>query len=99
MADLNTKQRAALPKTDFAIPEKAPGSGSYPIPDLAHARDALSRSSGKPEEARVRAAVYRKFPQLKNGSGDKESPSEDKGENEKGETYDSVISKFAARLK
>jgi hypothetical protein len=68
MADLSTKQRASLPKGDFAIPEKAPGPGSYPIPDLAHARDALSRSSGKPEEARVRAAVHRKFPQLREGA-------------------------------
>lgn len=64
-AVLDTKQRKSLDKSQFAIPEKAPGSGSYPIPDLAHARDALSRSSGKPEEGRVKAAVYKKFPQLK----------------------------------
>lgn len=68
MADLTSRQRDDLGKSQFAIPEKAPGSGSYPIPDLAHARNALARCSGKPEAARVRAAVYRKFPQLKSGS-------------------------------
>jgi hypothetical protein len=65
MAKLSSNQRDNLKATMFAIPEKAPGSGSYPIPDLSHARNALSRSSGKPEEARVRAAVYRRFPQLR----------------------------------
>ncbi|HUY97052.1 MAG TPA: hypothetical protein VMW47_05450 [Verrucomicrobiae bacterium] len=63
-AKLDTADRKALPKSDFAIPEKAPGSGSYPINDEAHARDALARSSGKPEEARVRAAVKRKYPDM-----------------------------------
>lgn len=64
-AELGTKARKELPKSAFAIPEKAPGSGSYPIHDLAHARNALARSSGKPEEARVKAAVYKRYPELK----------------------------------
>lgn len=65
MARITTKQRKALPKSDFAVPPKAPGSGSYPIEDKAHARNALSRVSanGSPaEKAQVRAAVKRKFP-------------------------------------
>jgi hypothetical protein len=65
LAELTTKKRKALRKSTFAIPEKSPGSGSYPIPDLAHARNALARVSqhGTPQEkARVRAAVARKFP-------------------------------------
>lgn len=65
MAVLSTKQRGNLAKTQFAIPGKAPGSGSYPIPDASHARNALARVSqhGTPsEQARVRAAVSRKFP-------------------------------------
>lgn len=41
-----------------------PGMRGYPIHDLAHARDALARSSGKPEEAQVRAAVYKRYPAL-----------------------------------
>jgi hypothetical protein len=68
MADLSTKKRKQLPKSDFAIPSKAPGPGSYPIPDLAHARNALARVAqhGTPaEQKQVKAAVYRKFPQLK----------------------------------
>lgn len=62
MAKLDTADRKALPKNAFAVPSKAPGSGSYPIPDASHARDALSRSSGKPVQGQVAAAVHRKFP-------------------------------------
>lgn len=68
MAKLNTAQRKALPKSSFVFPEQAPGSGSYPIPDESHARDALARSSGKPEEKAVSAAVGRKFPNIKRHS-------------------------------
>lgn len=64
MARLSSGQRSSLSMSDFAIPERAPGSGSYPIPDISHARDALARSSGKPEESRVRAAVCRRYPAL-----------------------------------
>lgn len=67
MAKLNTHERSELPMSDFAIPERAPGPGSYPIPDINHARDALSRSSGKSEEGRVRAAVCRRYPTLCSG--------------------------------
>ena len=66
-AKLKAKQRRALPKSAFAIPEKAPGSGSYPIPDESHARNALARVSqfGTPEEkSRVRAAVRRRYPNI-----------------------------------
>lgn len=64
------KKLAASPKSqkaNFAIPEKAPGSGSYPIQDEEHARNALSRvaANGTPEEqARVRAAVKKKYPNI-----------------------------------
>lgn len=67
MATLTVRQRRALPKEDFAIPEKAPGPGSYPIPDRNHAIDALSRVEhyGTTEERhRVRTAVHRKYPTL-----------------------------------
>jgi len=50
-----------LPKSSFV--EK--GARKYPIPDAAHARDALARSSGKAEHADVVAAVRRKFPNIK----------------------------------
>ena len=61
MAKLTSAARNRLPKSDFV--EKK--TRKYPIPDAAHARDALARSSGKPEHAAVVAAVRRKFPQIK----------------------------------
>jgi hypothetical protein len=62
-APLNAKKRNALSKTQFAIPEDR----AYPINDIAHARNALSRVAqfGSPEEQRrVQRAVYAKFPEL-----------------------------------
>ena len=41
MAKLTMAQRRALPKSDFAVPSKAPGPGSYPEPDANHARVAI----------------------------------------------------------
>lgn len=61
---LSMSQRRSLPKQDFAIPEKAPAHGSYPINNPSHARNALARSSGKPVAGRVRAAVHRKYPNI-----------------------------------
>ncbi len=70
--DLSADERRDLPDSDFALPGKGEGpegkqAGSYPIPDEAHARSALSRVAqhGTPEEqAKVRAAVKRKFPDI-----------------------------------
>ena len=67
MAKLTAKTRQSLPSSDFARPgkgagKKGAGSGSYPIPDASHARNALARSSGKPIAAAVRAKVHAKFP-------------------------------------
>lgn len=45
MARLTAAQRKALPKSDFAVPSKAPGPGSYPMPDKAHARNAKARAA------------------------------------------------------
>lgn len=58
---LTAAARRGLSASTFVFPAKAPGPGSYPIPDRAHAMDALSRASGTPQEAAVRAAVCRKF--------------------------------------
>jgi len=60
MAKLTHTEREDLLKGDFVFPK----TRRYPIEDAAHARDALARSSGKPEHAAVRAAVKRKFPQI-----------------------------------
>lgn len=67
MAKLTTAQRKKLPAKSFAIPAKKPDSGSYPIPDASHARNALSRVSanGTPaEKAAVRKKVAAKFPNI-----------------------------------
>lgn len=64
MAVLTTRARRRLPDSSFAIPDKR----AYPIHDIAHARNALARVSqyGTPEEkAKVRRAVLRRYPQLK----------------------------------
>lgn len=69
---LTAKARQAMPKSDFALPgkgegPKGAGSGSYPIPDKSHARNALSRvaANGSPaEKAEVKAKVKSKFPEI-----------------------------------
>ena len=72
---LSAKQRQALPRSSFALPgkgkgPKGAGAGSYPIPDISHARNALARVSqhGSPaEKATVRRKVHAKFPQIGQG--------------------------------
>lgn len=61
MARLDMAQRRALDPDDYVFPDKAPGSGSYPIPDRDHAMAALRLSAGKPEEGEVRRKVCEKF--------------------------------------
>jgi|GEM_PF-2644843 len=59
---LTAKERHALPASDFALP-----GGRYPVNDENHARNALARVAqhGTPsEQARVRAAVHRKYPDI-----------------------------------
>lgn len=68
MAKLTAARRRAIPAKDFAGPDR-----SYPIEDKSHARNALARASGKPVEARVRAAVHRKYPDI-GGKSVKSSP-------------------------
>ena len=58
------KERKNLPSSAFVFPNER----KYPIHDIAHARNALARvaAHGTPEEqAKVRSAVYRKYPELK----------------------------------
>jgi hypothetical protein len=60
MTKLTYEKRQELPTTDFVYPK----TRRDPIEDAAHARDALARSSGKPEHATVVAAVKRKYPEI-----------------------------------
>lgn len=59
----STKERKKLGKRQFALP----GKRNYPIPDKAHARNALARveQNGTAEEKKkVKAAVRRCFPSI-----------------------------------
>ena len=60
MAKLTTKGRNALATDSFLLPGRR-----YPVPDAAHARNALARVAqhGTPaEQATVRRKVHAKFP-------------------------------------
>jgi hypothetical protein len=50
--NLSTAQRAALPRSEFVFPDRAPGHGAYPIPD---------RAQGTADASAVRKAVKAKF--------------------------------------
>lgn len=63
-AALNAQARKNVSKGDFVFPDKAPGSGSYPIPDRAHGANALARSAGKPEHDAVRRKVCSRYSDL-----------------------------------
>jgi hypothetical protein len=59
----STKERKKLSKNVFALP----GKRKYPIPDKAHARNALARvaQKGTPaEQKKVKAAVRKRFPSI-----------------------------------
>ena len=69
----NAKQRRALSSNDFAIPPQGARRGRYPIPDQAHAVEALARvdADGTPEEKRkVHAAVRKRYPDLPSSHSD-----------------------------
>ena len=46
MAKLTTAQRKALPKSAFLVPSKAPGPGSFPVPDKSHVQAAFATARG-----------------------------------------------------
>ena len=52
MAKLSTKARKALPKGDFAGPDR-----SYPVPDRSHAANAKARASQAANAGRISKAV------------------------------------------
>lgn len=57
MAVLSEKQKRAVPKSERGLPEKS-GTGSYPMPDRAHAAAAkryAARFASPSEEARIDA--------------------------------------------
>jgi hypothetical protein len=62
MSRLTSKQRKALPKSDFAGPGR-----SFPIPDEAHARAALMLVNKAPASARP--AIRAKARRMLDGAG------------------------------
>ena len=107
MAELTTKGRQKLRPTQFALPgkgegPKGKGSGSYPIPDASHARNALARVSqhGSPEEkAKVRAAVKKKFPGIgKNGNGNGNGRNGNGNNNSRGSSNKVIANRVTERL-
>ena len=64
MARLTYKKRKSLSSKSFVFPKER----RYPIHDINHARSALAmvaRFGDVLEKKRVRAAVYRRYPELK----------------------------------
>ncbi len=62
MSRLTAKQRRRIPKSKFGLPGKAPGHGSYPMPDKAHARVAkayATRFATPSQKAQIDAKANR----------------------------------------
>ena len=59
---LSMAERKKLPKSDFLVPSKAPGPGSYPVPDKKHAiiAEGLAGMHGGPE-AKAKHVAKKKF--------------------------------------
>jgi hypothetical protein len=60
MKELPSDKPKLLFMSDFVFPK----THSYPIEDVAHARDALARSSGKPQHDAVVDAVSQRYPDI-----------------------------------
>jgi hypothetical protein len=63
MAKLSAADRRALPKSSFLVPSKAPGPGSYPVPDAAHRRAAVGLAGmhhGKSGASAIRSKLHAK---------------------------------------
>jgi hypothetical protein len=72
MGTLDSKQRKALPRDNFAVPASGSKDAGYPIEDKPHAVAALARvaANGTPaEKAQVRAAVKAQYPDLPSSKG------------------------------
>ena len=64
MAKLNAAQRRAIPKKQFGLPSRAPGAGSYPMPDKGHVISALRllHNASPAEQTTIRAKAHSLFP-------------------------------------
>ena len=69
MAKLNAAARKKIPRNRFGVPSRAPGPGSYPMPDRQHAANAESRAAGKPVQAQVDRKAHELYPDLGKSKG------------------------------
>lgn len=58
------KYKNVKPK-EFAGASGGASKYSFPIPDIAHARNALARAHFAPDPEGIKAKVYRMYPELK----------------------------------
>jgi hypothetical protein len=65
------KYKNVKPK-DFAGKSGGANKYSFPIPDIAHARNALARAHFAPNPEGIKAKVYRMYPELKKNKVKKE---------------------------
>ena len=71
------KYKNVAPK-DFAGASGGASKYSFPIPDLAHARNALARAHFAPDPEGIKAKVYKLYPELKKRAAKRKAKSEDK---------------------
>ena len=57
MADLSTKKRDNLPKSEFGLPEER----KYPMPDKSHAANAKARASQQLDDGNLTKAEKEKI--------------------------------------
>lgn len=65
------KYKHVAPK-DFAGASGGANKYSFPIPNLAHARNALARAHFAPNPAGIKARVYKMYPELKKHKQERE---------------------------
>ena len=63
MADLSTRKRNALAKSEFGLPNER----KYPMPDKAHARNAKARAAQQEEKGNLTKAEERKIDRKADG--------------------------------
>lgn len=68
MSKLSSSERNSLPSSDFVGPDR-----SFPVPDISHARAALSMAHNASDPAAIRAKVHKRFPQIGGGDPQKEA--------------------------
>lgn len=61
----NVGEYKKVAKKDFAGPSGGSPKGSYPINTLHRAKSALKLAHNAPDPSGIKAAVYRKYPELK----------------------------------